>query len=113
MPLDIVTPPISSSITRQDRWQATLPRADRPAAASSAAFFAASAAPEFPRAQTMPAGSSAAFLAQTLAQSDGDKPRARAPLPPAKATLVAQRYELAESRDAILRGEPILFRVRA
>lgn len=113
MPLDIVTPPISSSITRQDRWQATLPRADRPAAASSADLFAASAAPEMSRAQTPPAGSSAAFLAQTLAQAETARPRASAPLPPAKATLVAQRYELAESRDAILRGEPILFRVRA
>lgn len=113
MPLDIVTPPISSSITRQDRWQATLPRAERPAQAGSADFSAASAAPEFSRAQTLPVGSSAAFLAQTLAQADNVKPRASAPPPPARATLVAQRYELAESRDAILRGEPILFRVRA
>ncbi len=113
MPLDIVTPPISSSITRQDRWQAALPRPDRPAQASSADLFSASAAPEVSRAQTPPAGSSAAFLTHTLAQADSAKPRASAFLPPAKAALVAQRYELAESRDAILRGEPILFRVRA
>jgi hypothetical protein len=113
MPLDIVTPPISSSITRQDRWQAYLPRADRPAEANPADFFAATSAPEISRAQTPPAGSSAAFLAQILAQADTGKPRASAPLPPAKATLAAQRYELTESRDAILRGDPILFRVRA
>jgi hypothetical protein len=113
MQLDIVTPPISSSITRQDRWRATLPRVDRPAEASQARLFAATAAREISRAQTPPAVSSAAFLAQTLAQADASRPRGGAFLPPGKAASIAQRYELAESRDAILRGEPILFRVRA
>jgi hypothetical protein len=113
MPHDIVTPPISSSITRQDRGPATLPRVDRPAEASQAQLFAAMAAPEFSRPQTPPAGSSAAFLAQTLAQADTSTPRGSAFLPPGKAASIAQRYELAESHDAILRGGPILFRVRA
>jgi hypothetical protein len=31
----------------------------------------------------------------------------------ARAVSIAQRYEIAESRDPILRGDPILFRVSA
>jgi len=46
MPLDIVTPPISSSITRQDRWQAHLPHTDRTAKPSKASLFETSAAAE-------------------------------------------------------------------
>lgn len=112
MPLDIVTPPISSSIARQDRWQAPLARAERSRETTGARLFEDSA-PEISRAQTQPTGSSTAFLAQTLAQTSTNKPRSNAPVPPAKATSVAQRYEIAESRDPILRGKPILFRVSA
>jgi hypothetical protein len=113
MPLDIVTPPISSSITRQDRWQAHLPHTDRTPAPSKASLFETSPATEISRAQTSPTGSSAAFLAQALAQADADKLRVYAPVPPAKAVSIVQRYEIAESRDPILRGESILFRVSA
>jgi hypothetical protein len=112
MPLDIVTPPISSSIARQDRWRAPLARGERPREATGTRLFKASA-PEISRAQTQPTGSSTAFLAQTLAQASANKLRGNLPVPPAKATSVAQRYEIAESRDPILRGKPILFRVSA
>jgi hypothetical protein len=112
MPLDIVTPPISSSIAREDRWQAHLPQPDRPQPPTKASLFEA-AAPAISQARTQPAGSSVAFLAQTLAQASAAKLRHQGPVPPAQATSIAQRYEIAESRDPILRGEPILFRVSA
>jgi hypothetical protein len=114
MPLDIVTPPISSSIARQDRWQPRISRAEQPAdtAAAGLAFEAGKTA-ETPGVRSQPSDGSIAFLAQTLAQAGAGRLRAQAPVAAAKATQIAQRYELAESRDPILRSEPILFRVKA
>jgi hypothetical protein len=112
MPLDIVTPPISAPINPQDRWQAQFPRANRPPE-TKAGLLEIGPAPEISPVQTQSAGSSTAFLAQILAQSGDSRMRVYASLPPGKAALIAQRYEIAESRDAILRGESILFRIKA
>jgi hypothetical protein len=113
MPLDIVTPPISAPINPQDRWQAQFPRANRPSETTKARLFEIGAAPEISPVQTQPAGSSTAFLAQILAQAGDSRMRVYAAVPPDKAALIAQRYEIAESRDVIRRGESILFRIRA
>jgi len=112
MPLDIVTPAISSSEARQDRWQPHLSRAAQPRASAGARL------PDPPAAdssltQTRPTGGSAAFLAQTLAQADARVLQVQEPAGTARAVSIAQRYEIAESRDPILRGDPILFRVQA
>jgi hypothetical protein len=113
MPLDIVTPPISAPINPQDRWQTQFPRTNRPSASTKDDLFKAGPAPEISPAQTQPAGSSTAFLAQILAQAGDSRMRVYAAVPPDKAASIAQRYEIAQSRDAILRGESILFRIKA
>jgi hypothetical protein len=112
MPLDIVTPAISSSEARQNRWQPRLSRAAPPRASAGPSPPEISAS-ETSGIQTQPTGSCTAFLAQTLAQSDVNALRLCGPVAPAKATSITQRYEIAESRDPILRGDPILFRLQA
>jgi hypothetical protein len=112
MPLDIVTPAISPSEARQDRWQPRLSRAQQ-SRDSAGLRLPGEPAAEKSYARTHPTGGSAAFLAQTLAQADGSALQIPSPIAAAKAISVTQRYELAESRDPILRGNPILFRVRA
>jgi hypothetical protein len=115
MPLDIVTPPISSSVTRPDRWQVHLPRDGRRPTPDQGSLFEAASAPEAAPVQTQHPGSSIAFLAQSLAQTaltqaSNTSLVAGAATPASRAASVAQRYEIAGSRDAILRGESILFR---
>jgi len=112
MPLDIVTPTISSSQARQDRWQPRLSRVQQPRESVDARLPERLAA-ETSHTRSQPTGSSASFLAQTLAQADAGALQIQGPVAAAKAISVTQRYELAESRDPILRGNPILFRVRA
>jgi hypothetical protein len=112
MPLDIVTPAISSSQAQQDRWQPRPSRAQQPRDSVGARL------PDRPEAEsadarTRPTGSGAAFLAQALAQADAVALQIQRPVAAVKAVSITQRYELAESRDPILRGNPILFRVSA
>lgn len=113
MPLDIVTPPISPSVTRPDRWQPRLSRAEQPAPAGASSLFETGDATEPPRTGVQPPASSIAFLAQTLAQAGAGRLEIQGPVAAARAVTITQRYEVAGSRDPILRGEPILFRVKA
>jgi hypothetical protein len=108
MPLDLIAPPVSPTTARPDAWREAALRA-RGAPEPAAAFPLEAATPPSSRSDSRPPASPAAFLAQQLAQPVHD---AAGPRPPAtaRAAYGSTSYQLAESRDPILRGQPILFR---
>lgn len=80
-----------------------------PETAAAFPLDTAAATPPSSTSDSRPPASPAAFLAQQLAQP---VPDAAGPRPPAtaRAAYGSASYQLAESRDPILRGQPILFR---
>ena len=124
MPHDIVSVPVLRTAARSESWRETAARAR--AAKETAAAFPFDKDPT--GGMDPPAGMSgsgrwgadpgpAAFIAQQLAQepspsqasgpaqADGRRPGT------ARAIFGPDSYQLAESRDPIMRGDPILFRL--